>query len=571
MLSTKFTPRSVPTLRSPPSVPSAYSKEHREAALRARGLLPPLPNKDLSTQEQEQDHHIPIVRQAESKKSSDDDASQPSAADLIKKEWVAKNNTDDSTKDSKLGGAVDITDNSRSSLPDQAVSPTKSELPSSRPPTPSVEPGLLPSSSRELPPKSLTMERPSSLLADLSEEIQAFMFPLPPSLSPSPSPSPSLSQRNPKTQSPPQSPPQHSSAAPHTPSDDKSGACGASTGTCTPRPPATHASASASDPETETDDAPQTDPTHLRVNNRDSCGEQTEESHSDASIMTPSLDSTSQTASSSSHGSSSSAAATALSATAGKSRGGGGGLHVKPPTCDAAPEVRIVSPMAEHQFSEELGVVMEEDSRPPSPSPLESSEMGVKFKVDERDAAHTHSAAGGTDVDSGAVSTAAATAKGLNLKASVERKRSMNPFKRAGTVSGAHGKDATDAGESPAAAAPRRRLTMGTSSFSMSNIRRSVVGSLSGRPANIGTQRRAKTFDASHLPPSPTSPVPRASTGTRASSSVGGRTMPVTPVSPTRARQPQQVVMYNRGSILLETAGIEDEETRRMTELAFLG
>jgi hypothetical protein len=29
--------------------------------------------------------------------------------------------------------------------------------------------------------------------------------------------------------------------------------------------------------------------------------------------------------------------------------------------------------------------------------------------------------------------------------------------------------------------------------------------------------------------------------------------------------------MYSRGSILLEAANIEDEETRRMTEMAFLG
>jgi hypothetical protein len=67
MLTTKFNPRfptssAVVSRVTVPSGPNAFSKESREAALRERGLLPPLKsNKDLSAQEKEQDKAIPIV------------------------------------------------------------------------------------------------------------------------------------------------------------------------------------------------------------------------------------------------------------------------------------------------------------------------------------------------------------------------------------------------------------------------------------------------------------------------------------------------------------------------------
>ncbi|RXW25499.1 hypothetical protein EST38_g302 [Candolleomyces aberdarensis] len=69
-----------------PGVTSAYSKEQREAALRARGLLPPL---DMSQQERELDSSIPVVRH-QATESIDADTGM-SAADLIKQQWAAKN------------------------------------------------------------------------------------------------------------------------------------------------------------------------------------------------------------------------------------------------------------------------------------------------------------------------------------------------------------------------------------------------------------------------------------------------------------------------------------------------
>ncbi|KAJ3497447.1 hypothetical protein NMY22_g19696 [Coprinellus aureogranulatus] len=65
---------------------TAFSKEQREAALRARGLLPPL---SLSQQERELDNSIPVVRPAEP--VVEDGETKMSAADLIKQQWEAKN------------------------------------------------------------------------------------------------------------------------------------------------------------------------------------------------------------------------------------------------------------------------------------------------------------------------------------------------------------------------------------------------------------------------------------------------------------------------------------------------
>lgn len=72
--------------RRPPVVTSAFSKEQREAALRARGLLPPL---SLSEQERELDTTIPVVRPAET--IQEEGETKVSAADLIKQQWESKN------------------------------------------------------------------------------------------------------------------------------------------------------------------------------------------------------------------------------------------------------------------------------------------------------------------------------------------------------------------------------------------------------------------------------------------------------------------------------------------------
>ncbi|KAF4571288.1 hypothetical protein EYR36_008617 [Pleurotus pulmonarius] len=116
------------------------------------------------------------------------------------------------------------------------------------------------------------------------------------------------------------------------------------------------------------------------------------------------------------------------------------------------------------------------------------------------------------------------------------------------------------------------------------NLRRSIFGPLSRK--SLDKQRLGSAFDASHLPPSPTLPLSfadQAKSGTalphsqsspalakaRAppSSNKRGAAMPSPPQSPRRAVSPK---IHSRGSIQIETHGIQDDESRRLCELAFI-
>ncbi len=80
-------------------------------------------------------------------------------------------------------------------------------------------------------------------------------------------------------------------------------------------------------------------------------------------------------------------------------------------------------------------------------------------------------------------------------------------------------------------------------------------------------KKKSKMFDASHLPTSPTFPPsafpPRQSTS---SVSSDGKTTGVG----LRPRQAVAPTMHSRGSILHHAHFIEDEESRRLSEMAFL-
>lgn len=128
-----------------------------------------------------------------------------------------------------------------------------------------------------------------------------------------------------------------------------------------------------------------------------------------------------------------------------------------------------------------------------------------------------------------------------------EARKSFNPFKRGQTIDNAPPDQ------------PPRRLAM---SASLSNMRRSVVSSLS-RPKStleFSGQLSPKNFDASYLPPSPT----------LSAQGEAGRPGAMTGAVP-RPRQAVDPVLHSRGSIMLQTNFIEDEESRRMTEMAFSG
>ncbi|GLB40234.1 hypothetical protein LshimejAT787_0801050 [Lyophyllum shimeji] len=89
-------PSTAPTpFQSPARGESSFaSKENREAALRERGLLPPLrPNADLSQAERERDHHLPVLPSPSNDEvlAVDGESKKVSAASIVKQEWEAKN------------------------------------------------------------------------------------------------------------------------------------------------------------------------------------------------------------------------------------------------------------------------------------------------------------------------------------------------------------------------------------------------------------------------------------------------------------------------------------------------
>jgi len=97
-------------------------------------------------------------------------------------------------------------------------------------------------------------------------------------------------------------------------------------------------------------------------------------------------------------------------------------------------------------------------------------------------------------------------------------------------------------------------------SASLTNMRRSVANTLSRTKPNDGS-KQGYALDASRLPlpPSPTFPLPW--TGGRRSLEDAMTITPRQAVSPT---------LHNQASLLLQTSAIEDEEARRVAELAFL-
>ena len=104
---------------------------------------------------------------------------------------------------------------------------------------------------------------------------------------------------------------------------------------------------------------------------------------------------------------------------------------------------------------------------------------------------------------------------------------------------------------------PSKRLRV---SASLTNVRRSVANTLSRTKPSDGS-KYGDTLDATHspLPHSPTFPLPW--TGGRRSLEDAMTITPRRAVSPT---------LHNQASLLLKTSEIEDEEARRVAELAFL-
>jgi len=112
-----------------------------------------------------------------------------------------------------------------------------------------------------------------------------------------------------------------------------------------------------------------------------------------------------------------------------------------------------------------------------------------------------------------------------------------------------------------------------SSTLSRSSSKRTREAQRPKSTVELGSKKEGglKMFDASHLPPSPSSagfPKPPFRAGSVLSFENKGKPKAVSLAPPRSSIQP---TLHSRGSILLETTNIEDEEMRRITEMAFLG
>ncbi len=164
-----------------PAVPSPSLQQKREAALRARGLLPPLANKDLSRQELEQDERCsPCVAL---KPESDGDLTE---AHRIKEQWEAKNRISELEQRSKLntfkfGGLASASQPDLTEPPQQPNLETLVEVDTPLPsPSPSGRTPLRP------PPLKLHPATPMGSISNSGpESSDPLAIPLPPSPFPS--------------------------------------------------------------------------------------------------------------------------------------------------------------------------------------------------------------------------------------------------------------------------------------------------------------------------------------------------------------------------------------------------
>ena len=542
-LTTKFNPRTytsspvIPRLSPLPSGPNAFSKENREAALRERGLLPPLKrNKDLSAQEKDQDRAIPIILPNDDQLSSTEDDS-PSAADLVKREWEAKNRILESNQlhrmnSFKFGGnrpcpATPIilfssSESADSVVPDSKAQPAREPMSSSLadvaiphlPPSALEDPLVLPPV-----PTSQPGSRPVTPLLDIPPEIAAYLFPLPPSPRSVSRPIFDLSSRPPSPTSVP---------LPRSPSlrsvfDTTS--LRSSSGALTPCPLDNRGPSL-----TPTPSAPIIAITPCAVIYSDDTTSSPLHKRTDLSVpdesvsssQPPSLDGNSGTTTDSILGTSESSAAIS-----GKGRLGGLNIKTHEGSCYNIPAI-VESPI-EDSFLEKQYVVVE----PPS-----------TFEDTDQAALAPMSAPINGSEPRFTLSTPRMNRRGVTdpTNGNLNRKKSMitNPFKR-GLSSGYEDQLTT-----PSSGEPHRRLSVKTS---FSNIRRSVVGTLSRRISS--PDRGAGVGRMNDVARSPTSL---------------GSTME----EEEEVRKAVSPILYSRGHILMEASHIKDEESRRVTEMAFL-
>ncbi|KAF7424441.1 hypothetical protein PC9H_009748 [Pleurotus ostreatus] len=500
-------------LPKPPPHTSSYAAQGgREAALRARGLLPPLqPNPDLSTQEQEQDLRYSVVVPLQDVDSDID----ITAAKKIKQEWEARNQALSNPEEEamlvrtrlqsfKFGGSavslgvpeevvISVT-NDADHLSDQLAPPTPPEAPAIEvstcnaddgPPTTPTPPNTRSRLGR--PPaldlsqarrRSLSKPRPSPtgplppLPADAEVVYSPRCIPLPASQPTTPNtPSSAINRSLP--------PPASSPPAQPTLSKDNA---------ATPLSPRSY----------PTSQSPKLKPDEMHSNL---------ETHSQGDT-TSSIDSS--MASSHQH----------------------------------AFKVKAI----EHGIPAILESLVEEK--------MNSAKLQPAFEIEDR-VEQQHASPADVLV--------------IPQRSKDTRRKSFGLFRR----------DNSDAVSVKSAASSQSKKN------GVFNLRRSIFGPLSRK--SVDKQRLGNAFDASHLPPSPTLPLSftdqakstNVSTLPHSQSSPAlakaralplsnkrGTAMPSPPQSPRQAVSPK---MHIAGVVYrLKPHGIEDEESRRLCELAFI-
>ncbi|KAF8825268.1 hypothetical protein HHX47_DHR7000167 [Lentinula edodes] len=502
--STKIAKRLSTTFRKPSSqslqhssrvpVPSAHSRQLREAALRERGLLPP---KDMSALEREQDNLLPLspIPQAAY-------ADGPSEAERIKQAWEVKiqsndpadskwspssasKNVDQPLKSDPANGSLDLVAVREGSTPPSSPKPPPSIRKSSSR-AHLAQPKAPPT--RELPPTPVDPESiplPPSPLEDIFDSVEILSRETSPlSLSPA-----NISHTSPDEVD------LHLSSAP-------SGLSPTPPRALSPPPSSTdkHSEEGAQAPPKSQSDSRPTRPSVV-IN---SCSDSDES----GSIATPSLDTSSQLTSESS-----------LSHAVHKSKPV---PLVKTWANEPSVPVIVESPIEGHTLVNSM------DDNPINDIPEEET---------------NHTGAPLLRVD---------------LHSPNEKRKP--PSDKGSTLSPKISSDKQAGGKM-------------SRSNSLANFRQSVVSTLSRKPSSFKKPTSFK-FDGMNLPPSPTVPASLAGQSINSSMSTQSvkskdslsHTVPV-PV-PRQALSPK---IHSRGSILLEASHIEDEETRRMTEMAFMG
>lgn len=542
VISTTFrSPSPPPSASPPPANISLQAKQNREAALRERGLLPPKPSKDLSRQEADRDHRIPIVPLDQ---NSSDDPAEPSAADLVKKEWEARNSTAKSVASAEIEerermksfrfGAVPGSPSQKTTdfyrlTQLETVVEAKSSPPSPLHDGTTVPPAV----PAKDPPRKASSPRSSA-----SAEQRLFGLPATPLPTPPPTPSkPNASQKLVSISSAADPPSTSFQFTRHGQIDAASSSShhnfsGFRRSPSSAPPPTNPVISLTPSGHINSYGQSSSTPSFTASNPQRRSGSLTQMTSisESSSLMTPSLDNSSGSPTTIST-LNTIVSSSAVSSTVGP-KGRSGLLKAKAPEHVRTIPMIIESPV-EDCTSTGREVTPERVPQPFSPV---SQTQSPTLAVPPQNPTLTRRGRGFTETEKR------------------EKRKFFNPFKR----SQPSGLDESDGSQ--------RRISV---SSSFGNLRRvannwtrprsSYAASMT--PSNLSG--KAKTFDASQLPASPMLPNHFASSGAGPNATGVGLTPP--------SRKALHPTLHNRASILHEMNRIKDDEVRRMTEVAFLG